>query len=85
MKSTMSNNNELVMSNDEADEKLHRQLRLVDLNPQFSNTDHFEKLTWEVHVKKLAHPNSKKVVFELLICEERVQNKLAMDMFTLYF
>jgi hypothetical protein len=36
-------------------------IRLVDTNPQFSDTDRFEKSTREVHANKIAHPNSKKL------------------------
>jgi hypothetical protein len=46
--------------------------------------DHLEKSAPEVPADKLAHPNSNEVVFELSQCKERVENKLAVCMFTLY-
>jgi hypothetical protein len=38
------------------------------------------------HTLHLAHPNSSKVVFvfELCMCKERVENRLALHKFTLY-
>jgi hypothetical protein len=50
---------------------ISRKIRLVDTKPQFSDRDHCKKL-------------SEKVVFELSMCKERVENKLAVHIFTLY-